>query len=826
LPASLVFDSGLIFDLVINGAEDLRVGGRTLETLDNRISIAIAPGTYTPQQLLTALNTAFAGVTGDLLGPLQGKAGVSNLSDAVVAVMVPGFAGGQLIGLETKGQHIATVEFRVLDSDPLVRVLGFVPEVLNRSAGVGLFIQDVFLGGNLVAGVKQFEASASLGFLELAMDAMVAQINAGVSVELFDALGSPGGRIYVDELLAAATPNAHLLGVGGLFSLDAGQSGALARAPQGPATGVLAEDVGLRVALELMDGNKPVSIKLDVRVRAADTVNNTSVADLASDVQAAIGRAIDAWVVANPASSVKNAVAALKTGHTFVTAGTLELLNLATGTVSTVPGGALQFAAPAAGSLRVESRRLIDDFLGPVRFSDSSYARDSVPVAFLVIDGISFDAGGLSLLPPSVQPRIELKLPLLDVWQGGMSVGDALEVKIVGADALLNFDNLSWAQIIEGMRLVSNLLGQFDTFSFLNQSIPIIDLSVNDIFDIASDLANAVDLLGQNPAAGIGALQEVFANSFGLPIFNPDQPERFGVAMTYDAAGDAIRIDIPYRLTLADQQFPIAIDLKTLGEMIGGSALRDLMGPVTSLVDVGASALVRLQSTAMVNISLGMDLSSGALFIYDYDNNDTADLEDDVGTFVRLTLKLDGQDLAFNAALGSFSLGVAGGSASIDAQAGLFLGDAPAGDAGEGDGRHYLSSAIAVRSLREGDDLALIWVDPPVPSALFTITGSGSTSDAVDRSSPPMRHAHIRLGIAVGGETYYTASLSREVDAATVQGVFGGGAVLWTACRERSDHGGRGQSGRPKPRAAHQCVWWSLRVCLADPAGPAVATGR
>ncbi|MFN4065022.1 MAG: hypothetical protein ACK4JA_12550, partial [Parazoarcus communis] len=764
LPASLTVSDGVAFDLVINGAEDLVAGGSTPSTQDNRITVGVAAGTYTPQQLADALNAAFADISGSSLGPLQGK--VSHLGQALVAVVVTLPDGEKVLALETRGQHIASLEFRAQDDNAFIRALGFVANSLNKAGGVSIFLQDTLLGGRLVAGVLQFQGAAQLGFVDLIMDSMVAMIDAGVYVSLLDGPdGNPGGRVYVSELIDAATLNDGLLGMRGALTLAGGTEEALIAAPRGPATGVLAEDVGLKVTLTDPALNGGKGIVLDVTILAAATASNSSVADLAIDVNTAIRSAITAWHAKHP-----NVLSAAQyndlRNNTFVAAGDLLFYNLSTQQTQTTIGGALKFVAPLGVAMTVEGRRLIGNYLSPVTFSDSSYTIGSQPMASLVIDGVRIDAGGLSLLPPGVDPRIELSLPVLDVWQGGMSLADAIDVRVLGADALLGFKNLSWSQIIQGMRMVSQLLGQLDTFSFLNQSIPIIDLSINDIFDIAADLATAVELISENPAAGIGQLQNVLAESFGLPIYDPEKPNVFGVRMDYDAVTNAIAINIPYQVKLLDKQYPIAVDLQTLGELIGGNTLAQIMGPVGSIVDVGGSALVRLQSTAMLNLALGIDLASGSMFVYDfYDGGTPDDFADDVGTFARLGLNVNGTNLAFNASLGPFSLGVKGGTANISAQAGLFLTDEPSGDAGAGDGRHYLSSAVSIRSLQQGDAVALIWNS--TPAAGYPVSGQGTVASPWTLSSST--DDTFRLGVTVGGATYFTQSISREYDAAAVQ---------------------------------------------------------
>ncbi|MDP1465556.1 hypothetical protein, partial [Klebsiella pneumoniae] len=60
LPSSLTLSNGSAFDLIIDGADDQVSGGKTATTADNRIRVGITSGTYTPQSLVSALNTALS----------------------------------------------------------------------------------------------------------------------------------------------------------------------------------------------------------------------------------------------------------------------------------------------------------------------------------------------------------------------------------------------------------------------------------------------------------------------------------------------------------------------------------------------------------------------------------------------------------------------------------------------------------------------------------------------------------------------------------------------------------------------------------------------
>ncbi|MGL6044875.1 MAG: hypothetical protein ACRC02_00280, partial [Vogesella sp.] len=612
--------------------------------------------------------------------------------------------------------------------------------------------------------VEDFSATGKLGFVSMTMDQMKAAIDAGVNVQMQNgASGQAGDRVYVSDLLDAGSRNDSLLGSRSDITLTAGQSKTLGALAVDPLTGQLPLDVGLRVTLTDPAVNGGKAIALDVTVLAADAANNTSLADLAGDVNAAIKAALTAWAGKQvpPLATVPFA------SHTFVTLGDLYKLD---GSVEQ-QNAVLKFTAPTAAAMTVVGRSLIKDYFTPITFSDSTYGAGTQPTASLTIEGIKVDAGGLNLLPPDANPSIDISLPIIDVWKGVSSLKDAVDVRVTGADVLMGLRKLSWVQLIDGLKMVGNLLGQMDSFAFLNQNIPLIDRSVNDMLDVASALAHALDKLGSNPAQGVTELRKVLSESFGMPIYDAARPDVFGINIDYDAKTNALAITIPYVIKLADQNFLLAMDLEKLGDLIGGDTVKQLMGAATALVDAGGSAKIGLKSSAMLNIALGVDLDSGELFVFDHDNNGTADnYKDDKGTFAQLGLEVDGQDLNFAAGLGPLSLKISNGIASVLARAGLYLNDEAAGSAGHGDGRHYLSSAVAVSVLQQGDSVALQWQEA---AANFSITGN--TGGAVIKLVPPADDTAstadetYRLKLVVGGSTFYTDSFSRSYDADAMQ---------------------------------------------------------
>ncbi|MEW6159625.1 MAG: hypothetical protein AB1813_19525, partial [Verrucomicrobiota bacterium] len=68
---------------------------------------------------------------------------------------------------------------------------------------------------------------------------------------------------------------------------------------------------------------------------------------------------------------------------------------------------------------------------------------------------------------------------------------------------LLNFQSLSFTQLIQALRSLVNTLSQLNEFGFLNEKLPIIDASINDLVDYAAQLAELIDSVASQPAASL-----------------------------------------------------------------------------------------------------------------------------------------------------------------------------------------------------------------------------------------------------------------------------------------------------------------------------------
>jgi Ca2+-binding RTX toxin-like protein len=116
------------------------------------------------------------------------------------------------------------------------------------------------------------------------------------------------------------------------------------------------------------------------------------------------------------------------------------------------------------------------------------------------------------LLKGSTDPWIKVELPdLAHPNQTKLTYGDLGD--------LLSFDSASFdfSAIIAGLRKIAEFLGKMEDFGFLNEPLPIIDKSFNDLLGYADKLTTFLDAFERNPAGSIQFLDQKLKEAFGLP---------------------------------------------------------------------------------------------------------------------------------------------------------------------------------------------------------------------------------------------------------------------------------------------------------------------
>ena len=228
---------------------------------------------------------------------------------------------------------------------------------------------------------------------------------------------------------------------------------------------------------------------------------------------------------------------------------------------------------------------------------------------------------------------------------------------------LVNFDDLGFSQIIDGLIELSDFLGEFEQFGFLSDPIPLINLSVNDLLGFADRFDAAVQNAQDDPAGTLQGLEAKLREAFGLPAEpNPDDPFSIGLSLVSDDGSNTDPdddLDI-LRLTLSlGTEFSEAL----------GIDLADLVGDTGDIFSLMGSADLVASASIQVGLDLGIGLGNnpGELYVFD------GDLALGEGTGLSGSVSLTG-GLDFGAALelpgladlfGPIGVNISGGGAEL-----------------------------------------------------------------------------------------------------------------------------------------------------------------
>ncbi len=212
-------------------------------------------------------------------------------------------------------------------------------------------------------------------------------------------------------------------------------------------------------------------------------------------------------------------------------------------------------------------------------------------------------------------------------------------------DDLLKFDNLdfNFSAILDALILLSDFLDGFEEFGFLNEDLPLLDMSINDVLDFADRFNDAVNEALANPAGTIQTLEAKLKEALGLA------PSSTAISLTLDHwdndtpdTGDDIDL------------LKIGIHLDTGFSETANIAIPEINIPVLSKVfDLGGSADLAVGGSIGLDLDLGINLAN-PLGVYVYNTT---------GLFG--SIAASGSNLEFMAALGPLGLYIREGTASI-----------------------------------------------------------------------------------------------------------------------------------------------------------------
>ena len=343
------------------------------------------------------------------------------------------------------------------------------------------------------------------------------------------------------------------------------------------------------------------------------------------------------------------------------------------------------------------------------------------PSAYVVAP--KFSGAGELNLPTTVDLELpgfspSLDLPVINVGIPDLSLGDfslpgALDVDLSGLGDLASLGDLSLSNIIRAMQaglgFLEGLEG-FDDLSFFNADLPLLDLNLRDMLQIADLFGDIIIQLELNPVDGLGLVEEFLEDAFGLPedrggdagkpsfaVFsipelNEGLPEFGGInladrigylsdpdadltsfpflenylssiqgedggtielSLDRDGTDLALRLDIEVEVAQVQRQGNLSVDLASLGSPA-----------LSQIADTSASAAVDVDAGAVIGLSLGIDLTHEdgiKPFLYDMQGSG----DNITGTRVELLANAEASDIDFTAALGPLGIEITDGNLNL-----------------------------------------------------------------------------------------------------------------------------------------------------------------
>ncbi|MES2098682.1 MAG: LEPR-XLL domain-containing protein [Pseudomonadota bacterium] len=234
-------------------------------------------------------------------------------------------------------------------------------------------------------------------------------------------------------------------------------------------------------------------------------------------------------------------------------------------------------------------------------------------------------------------------------------------ITVTGLDALgdlANFDGITFKQVVAALQGIADFLKGFEAFDFLDEEIPGLGLSVNDLIDVADKFAAAVDAMEDDPSGGLQKLEQQILEAFGLPdlalpadlnaffttlgIPNPTKLVRFALDSTTVGANDILVFDL--RLPVGfSKGMKVDFDLGDV-EFLGQTLPIDLQG--------GAGLATNGYLDA--RLKFGVDLNDPTkVYVY----NDATGVLGHLGA--------NANNLSFNAAIGPMGVYVKDGNLQL-----------------------------------------------------------------------------------------------------------------------------------------------------------------
>lgn len=328
--------------------------------------------------------------------------------------------------------------------------------------------------------------------------------------------------------------------------------------------------------------------------------------------------------------------------------------------------------------------------------------------ATATMSGLQVDAG---LLSTSVSANVALAAT--NIFDAG---GPNFSVTFNGFDPtkLLNFSNASWQQIYDGIKQGVQFLGSTEQFGFLaSTKIPLINLSVAEVFTYTDQLVAAIDEMQTNPAGALDLVEARIEELLGIPDENFD--------LTLED-GSILKVHLGISTSFS-ATYNLDFDLATLSSYTNGVIPADLLS-LGGFLDASAEGSLVFGAYAGLSLDLGFDFSGGgapSVLLYDTSGVD-------------LGLRVTGQNLNITASFGPAGFEITDGSVNFDGD-GLYDDDNGNGieDNLENDGEPLVPGPFDTWTDDDlqDNDFALLHFGP-----LSTITDLPATLTAIAGGTP------------------------------------------------------------------------------------------
>jgi len=217
--------------------------------------------------------------------------------------------------------------------------------------------------------------------------------------------------------------------------------------------------------------------------------------------------------------------------------------------------------------------------------------RGDEPFAMLDIKSISLSAGGVdlaSVASPEVVITLDDASQLLE-----LSVPSP-HVEVIGLDS-----KLVVADVVEAVRQVFQSMNS----DLANQTIPLVNVSLDDILGFSSKFLVALSAAEQDPDAALGSIQTAINDALGGDYVHFSLQDQ-----------DHLILSIAYTPVDVHTQLPFSLDLDSLANFLGsdGSALHDLVSAIGSIASLSASGNLDVSAGVSLALTLGINLGDNS----------------------------------------------------------------------------------------------------------------------------------------------------------------------------------------------------------------------